>query len=114
MVDVFYNKDLLVNVQKAAKPMEIHCNAGVTSTALIGDLPGYGKVRYHPNGVANILSLAWVKDKYWVTFDSGKQNQFIIHKTDRTTRCLKKSQCGLYFFGNGRDIHHPDQYSSGQ
>jgi hypothetical protein len=38
-VDVFYNKYLLVNVCKAAKPMEIHCNSGVTSTALIGDLP---------------------------------------------------------------------------
>jgi preprotein translocase subunit Sec63 len=38
IADVFYNKDLLVNVRKAAKPMEIHCNTGVTSTALIGGL----------------------------------------------------------------------------
>jgi hypothetical protein len=37
MVDVLYNKDLLVNVLKVAKPMEIHCNTGVTSTALIGN-----------------------------------------------------------------------------
>lgn len=81
--------------------MDIPCNAGVTSTNLIRDLPGCGKVWYHPNGIANILSLTRVKDKYRVTFDSCKQNQFIIHKTDKTTRCFKESRCGLYFLEMG-------------
>ncbi len=72
--------------------MEIHCNAGVTSTDLIGDLPGYGEVWYHPNGIANILSLARVKDKYRVTFDSGTKNQFIVHKKDGTKRCFEESR----------------------
>jgi hypothetical protein len=35
--DVFYNKDLLRNVRKLNTHMDIHCNAGVTSTNLIGD-----------------------------------------------------------------------------
>jgi hypothetical protein len=38
--------------------MDIYCNAGVTSTNLIVDLAGYGPVWYHPNGIANILSLS--------------------------------------------------------
>ena len=96
-VDVFYNKNLLRNIRKAKKPMEIHCNAGVTSTDLIGDLPGYGEVWYDPNGIANILSLARVKDKYRVTFDSGAKNKFIVHKEDGTTRCFEESRRGLYF-----------------
>jgi N-acetylmuramoyl-L-alanine amidase len=52
----------LKDIQKADFFMDIHCNAGATSTNLVGDLPGYGEVWYHPNGIANILSLAGVKD----------------------------------------------------
>eukprot|EP00978_Attheya_sp_CCMP212_P031138 scaffold116611_cov32-Attheya_sp.AAC.1 len=44
--------------------MDIHCNAGVTITNLVGDLAGYGTVWYHPNGIANILSLKrMIKDR---------------------------------------------------
>jgi hypothetical protein len=72
--NVFYNKKLLTIIRKAKTHMDIHCNAGITSTNLIGDLPGYGEVWYHPNSIANILSLTRVKDKYRVTFNSGKKN----------------------------------------
>jgi hypothetical protein len=66
--------------------MDIHCDAGVTSTNLIGDLPGYGPVWYHPNGIANIISLARMKDQHHVTFDSENGNRFTIHKKDGSTR----------------------------
>jgi hypothetical protein len=59
---VFYNKELLKKIHRSETHMDIHCNAGITSTNLIGDLPGYGKVWYHPNDIANILSLARVKE----------------------------------------------------
>jgi hypothetical protein len=40
-VDVlYYNKKLLQNIRKAKKQMDIHCNAGVITIELIGDLPG--------------------------------------------------------------------------
>ena len=44
-VDVFHNDDLLENIRVSDNGyMDIHCNAGVTSTNLVGDLPGYGTV----------------------------------------------------------------------
>ena len=64
---------------------------------MIGDLPGYGTVWYHPNGIAHILSLSKVKEKYRVTFDSDKNNQFIVHRTDGTQRVFQQSQRGLHF-----------------
>jgi hypothetical protein len=100
-VDVFYNKALLRNVRRSDTSMDIHCNAGVTSTDLIGDLPGYGEVWYHPHGIANILSLARVKEKHRVTFDSAGQNKFVVHKADGTTRCFKQSRRGLYYLEAG-------------
>jgi hypothetical protein len=86
MVDVFHNADLLKNIQQGKGHMDIHCNVGVTSTNLIGDLPGYGKVWYHPNGIANILSLKRVKTRgHRVTYDSSKANEFHVQKADGTT-----------------------------
>jgi hypothetical protein len=78
--------------------MDIHCNAGVTSTNLIGDLPGYGKVWYHPNGIANILPLKRVKTLgHRVTYNSSKANNFHGQKVDGTTRVFKESPRGLYY-----------------
>ena len=50
--------------------MKIHCNAGTATTRLVRNLPGYGEVWFHPEGIANILSLSNVKEKYRVTIDS--------------------------------------------
>jgi hypothetical protein len=52
-VDVFYNKNLLVNIRNATEHMDIHCNAGVTITNLIRDLPRYGQIVL-PNILSNI------------------------------------------------------------
>jgi hypothetical protein len=37
---------LLRNIRKADSFIDIHCNTGIASTNLIGDLPGYGRVWY--------------------------------------------------------------------
>ena len=39
-VDVFYNTRLLLNIRKVNQTLDIHCNAGVASTDMVGDLPG--------------------------------------------------------------------------
>ena len=77
--------------------MFIHCTAGVAKTNLVGDLPGYGTVWYHLNGIANILSLSKVKEKYRVNYDSDNNNQFIVHRPDGTQRIFQQSSRGLYF-----------------
>ena len=98
-VDVFCNKNLLSNIREHSTSMDIHCNAGVTSTRLIGELRGYGTVWYNPTGIANILSLAKARGRgYRVTFDTAKGNAFHLHKNDGTIRVFKQSQKGLYYF----------------
>ena len=104
-VDVFTNRRLLKNIRRAKTNMFIHCTAGVAKTNLIGDLPGYGTVWYHPNGIANILSLSKVKEKYRVTFDSDQNNQFIVHRNDGTQRVFQQSPRGLYFLDTSLAPH---------
>ena len=77
--------------------MVIHCNAGTATTNMVGDLGNYGKVWYHPNGIANILSLAKVKEKFRVTFDSTNGNTFIMWKQDGSNKIFKQSATGLYY-----------------
>jgi hypothetical protein len=97
-VDVFHNTDLLKNIQPGKGHMDLHCNAAVTSTNLIGDLIGYGEVWYHPNGIANILPLKRVKTRgHRITYDSSKGNDFHVQKADGTIRVFKELSRGLYY-----------------
>ena len=59
-INVFCNSSLLHNICKAATPLDIHCKLGTTMTEMEGDLSGYRTVWYHPNVVANTLSLSQV------------------------------------------------------
>ena len=78
--------------------MDIHCTAGVTTTRLVGDLPGYGKVWYHPDGIANILSLVRVKAKgYTITYNSAEGNHFKVVTPASRVRVFTQSARGLYY-----------------
>ena len=46
--------------------MELATQAGSTTTNMVGDLPGYGTVWFHPKGIANILALVNVKKNHKV------------------------------------------------
>jgi hypothetical protein len=84
-VNVFHNEDLLDNIRRGDGSMDIHCNAGVTSTSLVGDLLGYGEVWFNPSGIANILSLLRANQRgFQVPFDSENGNEFHVHKPNGT------------------------------
>ena len=103
-VDVFHNHELLTNIRVSANGhMDIHCNAGITTTNLVGDLNGYGTVWFHPKGIANILSLKKVKEKYQVTFDSENGNTFVVHKKDGSVRNFTQSERGLYYMDTAKE-----------
>ena len=96
-VDVFCNSGLLINIQKAATSLDIHCNLGSTTTDMEGDLLCYGTVQYHPSRITNILSLERVWKQYHITFDSKVGNRLLVTKPDGTTFEFKESPTGLYY-----------------
>ena len=80
--NAFINGKYLSNIRNAAdrKYLRVHCNAGVTHTNKIGDLPGYSDpVWYNPKGISNILSLGLVQKNHPVTYNSKDGNEFVIH-----------------------------------
>ena len=65
---------------------------------MVGDLCRYGTVWYHPNGIANILSLSRVKKNGCeVTYNSSDKNEFHVLKLDGKTRVFKESEHGLFY-----------------
>jgi hypothetical protein len=111
-VDVFSNGNLLTDIRQGTESMEIHCNAGIANTNLVGELAGYGTVWYHPNGIANILSLSRVKERgYHVTYDSNGGNSFVVNKPDGTSRVFKESERGLYYMDtNDSNVNDPNSF----
>ena len=97
-IDVFSNPDLLTKVHKIDTTLRIRCNAGVKTTNYRGYLNGYGWVWYYPQGIANILSLSRMKEKYIVTFDSALDNCFHVHKENGKILYFKEASRRLYYF----------------
>jgi hypothetical protein len=63
----------------------------------MGTLPGYGKVWYEPNGIANIVSLLQVKERYHVRYNSD-QNVFVVTKPDRTIYEFIELNSSVYYY----------------
>jgi hypothetical protein len=53
-------------------------------------------VCYNPEGVANILSLNNVANKYQVTMDTKRKKGMIVHACDSSTIKFTPSNNGLY------------------
>jgi hypothetical protein len=96
--DAFSNPKLLRNIHEVRGSLTIHTQAGKAVTKLRGTVPGYGKVWFCPDGIANILSLAHVAKTRLVTFDSTNGNHFAVAKDDGTKRIFKQSEHGLYYY----------------
>jgi hypothetical protein len=54
-INIFKNKDMLVNVTRASESISVGGVGGILEVDQIGELPGFGKVYYNPDCIANIL-----------------------------------------------------------
>ena len=95
---VFVNRKYLSNIRDApdGQYLRVHCNAGVTHTNQIGDLPGCSDPEwYDPKGIANILSLFLVQKNNPVTYKIRYGNEFVIHIPQHPT--FKMTKAGLFY-----------------
>ena len=82
--NIFGNANLLDDIHEVTAPLYIHGITGVLIITQQGTLPGHGTVWYHPQVSVNILSIAKLKQQYHITYDSGKENAFIVREHDNT------------------------------
>ena len=96
-VNVFANKELLTDIQEVPMWLKILSTGGISKTNQIGHFKGYGWVWYHDEGIANMLSLARVKSKFRITYDSHEDNVFHIFHNNMKIRSYRESPRGLYY-----------------
>jgi hypothetical protein len=92
------NPAILKIIHEVQGSLTIHTQAGKAVTKLKGTVPIYGEVWYCSDGIAHILSLAYVAKTRLVKFDSTNGNQFEVTKDDGSTRIFKQSEHGLYCY----------------
>ena len=97
--NIFGNANLLNDIHEVTTPLHIHGITGVLMITQQGTLPGHGTVWYHPQISVNILSMAKLKQQYHITYDSGKDNAFIVREHDNTQAkyIFHESYDGLYY-----------------
>ena len=84
-VNVFSNPDMVVNIRETSREMHVYCNSGKVIIWTVADWTGFGEVWFHRGAIANILSLALVKEMFRITYDSvmvTDANSFVVHKKD--------------------------------
>ena len=72
--NAFINEKYLWKIVNAidGKYLRVHCNAGVTYTKKIGELPGYpNTVWYNPKGLEKILSLVFLQKQHLLTLQQS-------------------------------------------
>lgn len=95
-VDIFKNDEILTNIKKTQRPIEITGIGGQpTQVTLEGDILAFGTVHYHPEVAANILSFLdsqltkrfksitynnEIKDAFFIKRDNGPEMEFLPSK----------------------------------
>jgi hypothetical protein len=97
MLSLFGNPDMVTNIRESKTNLELATNAGTKTTKQVADVPGFGTVWYDKTAIANIFGLSDLKKKHRITFDSEKDDAFIVHAHDGNMK-FKCNPEGLYTF----------------
>jgi hypothetical protein len=84
MLSLFGNPKMVTNIRESTTTLAT--NAGTRTTKKIADVPGYGMVWYNKTAIANIFRLPKLKKKHRVTYDSEKEDAFIVHMNKDTLK----------------------------
>jgi hypothetical protein len=117
-IDLFTNPALVNNIRPAKTPINVHCNNGsmtTTEEADFGDTPVY----FNSHGIANVLSLHRLGQKFRVTYDStDRGGVFQVHTpnglvefvpTPKGLHALDLQQHpeAAYLLVNDAELHYP-------
>lgn len=91
------------DIKRSTYLMEIETNTGVGVIDQEGKEPIVRKVMFSEDAIANIFVLDDLCKRYRVTFDSEKENTFIVELDDKRKIKFKRNDRGLYTYSPLRD-----------
>lgn len=82
-MDLFCNRQLITGVHNSKDSVKVKSNGGTLMVKQKATLDGYhSKVWFKKRAVTNILALANVTKQYRVTYDSGNDKGFVVHRSE--------------------------------
>jgi hypothetical protein len=78
-LSLFSNPDLVQDIRTPSKTLSLATNAGVKQSNREANVPGFGKVYYDEDAIANIFGFSDLKEKHGITYDSDKEDAFLVH-----------------------------------
>eukprot|EP00978_Attheya_sp_CCMP212_P000842 scaffold1766_cov39-Attheya_sp.AAC.2 len=94
-LSLFSNPDLVEDIRTTSKTLILATNAGVKHSNQEAVVPGFGKVFYDKDAIANIFGFSDLKKRYRITYDSDKEDAYLVHKENEIIR-FECSPEGLY------------------
>ena len=95
MVHLFTRPEHVHNIRPATNPICVHCNKGVLETTTEADF-GYTPVYFDSQGIANVLSLYCLGQKFCVTYDSADRGGVFQVWTDKGVVEFTPTSKGLH------------------
>ena len=97
-VTIFCNPDMVKNIRPSdSGVMKLTTNGGSIVTSKKADLPQWGEVWFNENAITNIFSYAEMADRYRITYDSNKADEFVVHLPEKDVRFTRMGT-NLYIF----------------
>ena len=97
-LSIFGNPDLVQGIKTSKTMLEMATNGGTTMSNKVAQVPGFGQVWFNENAIANIFGLSDLKKKYRVTYDSSKEDAFLVHENGKIILKFECSEDGLYIY----------------
>jgi hypothetical protein len=95
-VTIFCNQDMVTNFCPANNELlDLITNARILCTMQKATIPGWGKAWFNLQAIINIFSYAEMAKHHQITYNSSKQDTFIVHLLDKQVKFTKTDQ-GLY------------------
>ena len=105
-LSLFCSPDLVEDIASTTSTLELMTNAGSRRSNQQATVPGFGQFWFDPKAIANIFGFADLVKKHWITYDSDKEDAFLVHMPNKIVK-FKSNAEGLYQF------QVPQEYRSG-
>jgi hypothetical protein len=95
---IFCNPDMVQDICNIDnKSLNLVTNAGILTTNQKATIPGWGEAWFNLQAITNIFSYAEIAKRHSITYDSNKEDAFIVYLPDKKIKFTKTDQ-GLYVF----------------
>jgi len=94
-LSLFCSPDLVEDIVSTTSTSELMTNAGSRRSNQQATVPGFGQVWFDPKAIANIFGFADLVKKHRITYDSDKEDAFLVHMPNKIVK-FKSNAEGLY------------------